>query len=124
MKTGFERNGIAASGLVWLVALLSLFGVLGAEAGPRKLHVGVVIGEDVSDGRTGELLAERLAETFAVERLTYEALCREIPTLDLLVLPESPLFPQPAAEPLHRFLKAGGSLVALGGDPFARPLLR
>lgn len=124
MKTGIERNGIAASGLVWLVALLSLFGVLGAEAGPRKLHVGVVIGEDVSDGRTGELLAERLAETFAVERLTYEALCREIPAFDLLVLPESPLFPQPAAEPLHRFLKAGGSLVALGGDPFARPLLR
>lgn len=123
MKPAFGQNRFVTSGFVWLVALLSIFKVLGVEAGPRTMHIGVVIGEDVSDGRTGTLLAERLEKSFAVECLTYETLCREIPPVDVLLVPESPLFPQPAAEPLHRFLKAGGSLVTLGGDPFARPLL-
>lgn len=124
MKTGIGQNGIMASGFVWLAVLLSVFQTFGVEAGSRKTSVGVVIGEDVSDGRLGELLAQRLGESFAVEKFSYETLCREIPSVDVLLLPESPFFPQAAAGVLHRFLKAGGSLVALGGDPFARPLLR
>jgi hypothetical protein len=42
---------------------------------------------------------------------------------DLLVLPDTPVFPASARGNVVRFLQTGGSLVALGGYPFSRLLL-
>ncbi|MBT7162401.1 MAG: hypothetical protein HN904_06450, partial [Victivallales bacterium] len=47
----------------------------------------------------------------------------QVTAYDLLVLPDSPVFPAPARANVIRFLRTGGSLVALGGYPFERMLM-
>ncbi|MBT3290015.1 MAG: hypothetical protein HN380_21915, partial [Victivallales bacterium] len=47
----------------------------------------------------------------------------QVTAYDLLVLPDSPVFPAPARANVIRFLRTGGSLVALGGYPFERMLV-
>ena len=107
------------------VLLLAAFSCCPAvEAAGRDVRVGVVMHDAVSDNRVGRCLAARLGQAFSVESVSYDALCREIPAVDALIIPESPLFPSEAVAPLHRFLKSGGQLVTLGGDPFSRPVLR
>ncbi|AQQ69860.1 Endo-beta-mannanase [Limihaloglobus sulfuriphilus] len=75
------------------------------------------------------VLEKRLNESgFTVTALTFDQLCdghqfsRE--KYDILLLTDSERFPQDAGENLLGFLREGGSLAALGGCAFSRPLYK
>lgn len=91
--------------------------------------MGVVLHDYAqAKNQVGRFLLDRLPQRgVEVIEVSYADLVRgavlDPAKVPILILPESAFFPAASAEALHRYLGAGGQLIALGGDPFARPLV-
>ncbi|MCX7011452.1 MAG: hypothetical protein NTW86_02590 [Candidatus Sumerlaeota bacterium] len=110
--------------------LLALSVALAAGRCAAAVGVGIVQHDSrQSDNKVGRFLAEILPSAgmdfiwFSYDDLV-DSNKLDPRRIQTLIVPESPFFPAVNADTLHRYLEKGGTLVALGGDPFSRPLFR
>jgi hypothetical protein len=109
-----------------LIIVLILTGFSSGVAGGTS--VGVLIHSNKhSQNDVAHFLSKELsASGLSVTELEYNDFLQKnndkLSSLSVVVLPDSSYFPALGAARLHEYLKHGGKLVTLGGDPFSQPL--
>jgi hypothetical protein len=110
--------------------LLALAAILTDGHCAASISVGIVRHDSrKSTNEVGRFLAEALPSAgmdclwFSYDDLA-DSRQLDPGRIQTLIIPDSPFFPAVAADALHGYLKKGGMVVTLGGDPFSHPVYR